>query len=342
VPCRPIFMAKKMVPLRAPLEQVLPAQASQESAQSDEAPQRGAGLTGPPRSGEDAREAAQRAPAFDPHVMATIGRTAPSERSLRIQVRQNLDTFFRALDVENELEEAERGDHDGPREPAWMALYRAVPRRRPRTQNESRVRCSPARRPRALTPRAPSGAGVRRPGGPRLPRRMGGAVDRGAVARGHCGRRGAVAAADGRGGAVSRGDAGGARAGRGGGGGGWRGGGQAWGGAACGGAGGGEAWDARGGRRAAGAGGGAATAGRAPGRRRRARAGRAGGGAARRGGGAARGGGSRHRRRQPRGPAAGVVGGGRAPPPPPPSRTKWTRLVHPSVPSGHVSSIPPY
>ena len=30
------------------------------------------------------------------------------------------------------------------------------------------------------------------------------------------------------------------------------------------------------------------------------------------------------------------------PPPPPPSRTKWTRLVHPSVPSGHVSSIPPY
>jgi hypothetical protein len=24
------------------------------------------------------------------------------------------------------------------------------------------------------------------------------------------------------------------------------------------------------------------------------------------------------------------------PPPPPPSRTKWTRLVHPSVPSGHV------
>ena len=30
------------------------------------------------------------------------------------------------------------------------------------------------------------------------------------------------------------------------------------------------------------------------------------------------------------------------PPPPLPSRTKWTRLVHPSVLTGHVSSIPPY
>ena len=160
-------------------------------------------------------------------MMATIGRTAPSERSLRIQVRQNLDTFFRALDVENELEEAERGDHNGPREPAWMALYRAVLRRLPRTQNESRVRCSPARRQRALTPRAPSGAGVRRSGGPGLPRRMGGAVDCGAVARGHCGWGRALAAADGRGGAVARGVAGGARTGRGGGAGGWRGGGEA-------------------------------------------------------------------------------------------------------------------
>ena len=28
--------------------------------------------------------------------------------------------------------------------------------------------------------------------------------------------------------------------------------------------------------------------------------------------------------------------------PPPPSRTKWTRLVHPSVLTGHVSSIPSY
>ena len=28
------------------------------------------------------------------------------------------------------------------------------------------------------------------------------------------------------------------------------------------------------------------------------------------------------------------------PPPPPPSRTKWTRLVHPSVLTGHVSSAP--
>ena len=28
-------------------------------------------------------------------------------------------------------------------------------------------------------------------------------------------------------------------------------------------------------------------------------------------------------------------------PPPPLSRTKWTRLVHPSVLTGHVSSIPP-
>ena len=27
---------------------------------------------------------------------------------------------------------------------------------------------------------------------------------------------------------------------------------------------------------------------------------------------------------------------------PPPSRTKWTRLVHPSVLTGHASSIPPY
>ena len=29
------------------------------------------------------------------------------------------------------------------------------------------------------------------------------------------------------------------------------------------------------------------------------------------------------------------------PPPPPPSRTKWTRLVHPSVLTGHVSSLQP-
>jgi hypothetical protein len=29
------------------------------------------------------------------------------------------------------------------------------------------------------------------------------------------------------------------------------------------------------------------------------------------------------------------------PPPPPPSRTKWTRLVHPSVLTGHVSSLSP-
>jgi hypothetical protein len=27
------------------------------------------------------------------------------------------------------------------------------------------------------------------------------------------------------------------------------------------------------------------------------------------------------------------------PPPPPPSRTNWTRLVHPSVLTGHVSSL---
>ena len=31
-----------------------------------------------------------------------------------------------------------------------------------------------------------------------------------------------------------------------------------------------------------------------------------------------------------------------APPPPPPSRTKWTRLVHPSVLIGHVSSLSPW
>ena len=30
----------------------------------------------------------------------------------------------------------------------------------------------------------------------------------------------------------------------------------------------------------------------------------------------------------------------RSPPPPPPSRTKWTRLVHPSVLIGHVSLTP--
>jgi hypothetical protein len=32
-------------------------------------------------------------------------------------------------------------------------------------------------------------------------------------------------------------------------------------------------------------------------------------------------------------------GAGGPPPPPPPSRTKWTRLVHPSVLTGHVSSL---
>ena len=34
--------------------------------------------------------------------------------------------------------------------------------------------------------------------------------------------------------------------------------------------------------------------------------------------------------------------GCRLPPPPIPSRTKWTRLVPPSVPIGHFSSLPPY
>ena len=32
---------------------------------------------------------------------------------------------------------------------------------------------------------------------------------------------------------------------------------------------------------------------------------------------------------------------GRGATPPPPSRTKWTRLVHPSVLTGHVSSLSP-
>ena len=32
------------------------------------------------------------------------------------------------------------------------------------------------------------------------------------------------------------------------------------------------------------------------------------------------------------------LSGAQASPPPPPSRTKWTRLVHPSVLIGHVSS----
>jgi hypothetical protein len=39
-----------------------------------------------------------------------------------------------------------------------------------------------------------------------------------------------------------------------------------------------------------------------------------------------------HVLRTPDGAAAGAVA-----PPPPPSRTKWTRLVHPSVLTGHVS-----
>jgi len=30
------------------------------------------------------------------------------------------------------------------------------------------------------------------------------------------------------------------------------------------------------------------------------------------------------------------------PPPPPPSRTDWTRLVHPLVLTGHISSLPSY
>ena len=36
------------------------------------------------------------------------------------------------------------------------------------------------------------------------------------------------------------------------------------------------------------------------------------------------------------------LAGGQALPPPPPSRTNWTRLVHPSVLTGHVSSLLPY
>jgi hypothetical protein len=40
--------------------------------------------------------------------------------------------------------------------------------------------------------------------------------------------------------------------------------------------------------------------------------------------------------------AALLEAAARPPPPSPPSRTKWTRLVHPSVLTGHVSSIPPY
>jgi hypothetical protein len=44
----------------------------------------------------------------------------------------------------------------------------------------------------------------------------------------------------------------------------------------------------------------------------------------------------------PRPPARIRLLASRAPPPPPPSRTKWTRLVHPSVLTGHVSPPSPW